>query len=90
MLMTILKGDLAKKQSIALIRIFRAMKEYIIETQGLVSQRDVLRFSLQTNENTEAIRRLQSWLGDQQKIVARTTYMGTVTDPFLIPIHSRS
>ena len=70
MLMTILKGDLAKKQSIALIRIFRAMKDYIIETQGLVSQRDMLRLSLQTNENTEAIRRLQSWLSDQQKIVA--------------------
>lgn len=70
MLMTILKGELAKQQSIALIRIFHAMKDYIVETQGLVTQRDMLRLSLQTNENTEAIRRLQSWLGDQQKIVA--------------------
>ena len=70
MLMTVLKGELAKQQSIALIRIFRSMKDYIVETQGLVTQRDILRLSLQTNENTEAIRRLQSWLGDQQKIVA--------------------
>ncbi len=69
MLMSVLKGDLAIQQSIALIRIFRAMKEYIVETQGLVTQRDMLRLSLQTNENTEAIRNLQSWLGEQQKAV---------------------
>ena len=49
---------------------FKAMKDYIVETQGLVAQRDVLRLSLQTNENTEAIRKLQSWLGEQQKAVA--------------------
>ena len=70
MLMTVLRGELATKQSRALIRIFRAMKDYIVETQGLVAQRDVLRLSLQTNENTEAIRKLQSWLGEQQKAVA--------------------
>ena len=70
MLMTVLRGELATKQSRALIRIFRAMKDYIVETQGLVAQRDVLRLSQQTNENTEAIRKLQSWLGEQQKTVA--------------------
>ena len=70
LLMTVLRGDLAVRQSRALVMAFKTMKDYIIETQGLVSQRDVLRLSLQTNENTEAIRRLQSWLGDQQKIVA--------------------
>ena len=43
MLMTVLKGDLAIQQSKALIRIFQAMKDYIIETQGLVTQRDLLR-----------------------------------------------
>ena len=31
MLMTVLKGDLATRQSKALIRIFRAMKDYIVE-----------------------------------------------------------
>ena len=70
MLMTVLRGELATKQSRALIRIFRAMKDYIVETQGLVAQREVLRLSLQTNENTETIRKLQSWLGEQQKAVA--------------------
>ena len=67
MLMTVLKGDLAIQQSIALIRIFRAMKDYITETQGLVTQRDMIRLSMQTNENTEAIHQLQSSVADQQK-----------------------
>ncbi|MBQ9008357.1 MAG: ORF6N domain-containing protein [Clostridia bacterium] len=70
MLMTILKGDLATQQSKTLIRIFQAMKEYISEIQDLVAQRDMLRLSLQTNENTEAIRKLQSLLGDQHTVVA--------------------
>ncbi len=67
MLMTVLRGDLAIKQSKALIRIFRSMKEYIAEAQGLVTQRDMLRLSMQTNENIEAIHRLQSSVSDQQK-----------------------
>ena len=36
MLMTVLKGDLATKQSIALIKAFKSMKDYIIETNGLL------------------------------------------------------
>ena len=36
MLMTILKGELAIKQSIAIIRLFKAMKDYIVETKPLL------------------------------------------------------
>ncbi|MBP5551643.1 MAG: ORF6N domain-containing protein [Bacilli bacterium] len=36
MLMTVLKGDLATKQSIALIDAFKNMKDYIIENNGLL------------------------------------------------------
>ena len=36
MLMTILKGELATKQSIAIIRLFKAMKDYIVETKPLL------------------------------------------------------
>ena len=67
MLMTVLRGDLAIKQSKALIRIFRSMKEYIAGTQGLVTQRDMLRLSMQTSENTEAIHQLQSSVAIQKK-----------------------
>lgn len=69
MLMTVLRGDLAVKQSKALIRIFRAMKDYIYDTQGLVTQRDLLRLSMQTNENTEAIHNIHSMLEDQQRLL---------------------
>ena len=69
MLMTVLKGDLAIQQSKALIRIFQAMKDYIIETQGLVTQRDLLRLSMQTTEKTEAIRSIHTMLENQQKIL---------------------
>ena len=67
--MTVLKGDLAVKQSKALIRAFRAMKDYIIETQGLVTQRDLLRLSMQTTENTEALRSMHTILENQQKLL---------------------
>jgi hypothetical protein len=70
MLMTVLRGELATQQSKALIRIFRAMKDYIADTQGLATQRDVLRLSMQTTENTEAIRALQTEMKDQQKLLA--------------------
>ena len=70
MLMTVLRGDLAIQQSRALIRIFRAMKDYITETQGLVTQRDILRLSMQTSENTETIRQIQSSLDEHQRTVA--------------------
>ena len=36
MLMTVLKGDLAIKQSIALIRAFKEMKDYIVESNGVL------------------------------------------------------
>ena len=37
MLMTVLKGDLATKQSKALIRLFQSMKHYIIENKTLLT-----------------------------------------------------
>lgn len=39
MLMTVLKGDLAIRQSKALIRTFKQMKDYIIENQDLIGER---------------------------------------------------
>ena len=48
MLMTVLKGDLAVKQSKALIRTFRAMKDYIIENQYLVLSPNTGKMQLKT------------------------------------------
>lgn len=37
MLMTVLRGELAIKQSLALVRLFKAMKDHIIESNGLLT-----------------------------------------------------
>ena len=60
MLMTVLKGEKAIVQSKALIRIFKKMKDYIIENNNyLVSYDDILKLSLQTNENTKNIKEIR-------------------------------
>lgn len=51
MLMTVLKGDLAVHQSIELIRIFKNMKDYIIENQGLIGQREFIQLSMQVTDS---------------------------------------
>lgn len=53
MLMTVLKGELATKQSKALVRLFKQMKDYIVDNQQMINQRDFLRLSLQTAENAQ-------------------------------------
>lgn len=45
MLMTVLRGELATKQSRALIRMFKAMKDYILENQEQLACRDSLQFA---------------------------------------------
>ena len=46
MLMTVLKGPLAVKQSKALIRTFKKMKDYILENRDLIGQREILQLSI--------------------------------------------
>ena len=45
MLMTILKGELAAKQSRDLVQTFKKMKDYILGNQTLIGQREVMRMS---------------------------------------------
>ena len=59
MLMTVLKGELATQQSLALIRIFKSMKDYV-SSGALISAEDFLKLSIQTNENRSAIARLET------------------------------
>ncbi len=58
MLMTVLKGELATKQSKTLIRLFKGMKDYI-SSNTLINADDFLKLSIQTNENTSAIARIE-------------------------------
>lgn len=55
MLMTVLRGDLAVRQSKALIRLFKAMKDYLIENQSLFSQKKYYSLIEKVEQNTEEI-----------------------------------
>ena len=59
MLMTVLKGELATKQSLALIRLFKSMKDYIVQTNNLVTVNEALRISRQVNQNTRKISKIE-------------------------------
>ena len=59
MLMTVLKGELAVKQSKALIRLFKRMKDYIVESNNLLTSRDILELTNQVYENTKGIETLK-------------------------------
>lgn len=54
MLMTILKGELATRQTKALIRLFKGMKDYIIYN-NMISHEDYIKLATQTSENTKDI-----------------------------------
>ena len=62
MLMTVLKGELATKQSLALIRLFKSMKDYIVETNNLITVNEVLKLSKQVDHNTRKIEKIESKL----------------------------
>ena len=55
MLMTVLKGDLATKQSIALIDTFKEMKDYIIENNSLSDINEILKLNNIVNEHSNKI-----------------------------------
>ena len=60
MLMTVLKGDLAIKQSRALIRTFKKMKDYIIDHQSLLGEREYLKLSLSVADSFREIMELNA------------------------------
>ena len=70
MLMTVLKGPLATKQSKALIRIFKQMKDYVIDNQSLLGQREYMQLSLQTTQNTQELLELRNSLSKVDDKVA--------------------
>ena len=62
MLMTVLRGDLAVQQSKILIRLFKSMKDYIVDTNSLTSTNEVLALANQVRSNTEAISEIKGQL----------------------------
>lgn len=71
MLMTVLKGDLAVEQSKALIRTFKKMKDYIIENQNLIGEREYLQLSMQISDNIHKTFELRSDLNEVEDQMAK-------------------
>ena len=55
MLMTVLRGDMAIQQSKMLIRLFKGMKDFILEREHLIGYDEVAKLAIQTSQNTKDI-----------------------------------
>ena len=65
MLMTVLKGELATVQSKALIRLFKSMKDYIVENQQLmISPKDYYALAEKVTSNAADIREIKDKMNE--------------------------
>ena len=75
MLMTVLRGDLAVKQSKALIRLFKRMKDYIIESNSLTKYDEILRLVNKVNNHDSDIKDIKERLEKvMDNFIDSTTY----------------
>ena len=72
LLMTVLKGDLAVRQSRALIRLFKSMKDYLIENQPLLTQKNYFALVDTVEEHSREIKSVVEDIRDiKDKIVTK-------------------
>ena len=81
MLMTVLRGELAIRQSRALIRTFKQMKDFIIENQDFISSKELVQIAIQTNRNTNDIAKIN----DKISTLATKEDLKKVMDNFIDP-----
>ena len=81
MLMTVLRGELAIKQSKALIRTFKQMKDFIIENQDFIGSKELVQIAIQTNQNTNDIVKIN----DKIRALATKEDLKKVMDNFIDP-----
>lgn len=80
MLMTVLKGDLAVQQSMALIRLFKQMKDYIVaENQLLFGNNSITEIAAQTIQNTRDIALLSNEMRENRDALQKV--MENFVDP---------
>ena len=79
--MTVLRGELAIKQSRALIRTFKQMKDFIIENQDFISSKELVQIAIQTNKNTNDIAKIN----DKISTLATKEDLKKVMDNFIDP-----
>ncbi len=91
MLMTVLKGELAIKQSKAIIRIFKAMKDYIINNKYL-EYSDFAKLVLKTEDNTKRIDLLEETMFNYKEKSNKLFFEGQTFDAYslLLDIFNKS
>ncbi len=62
MLMTVLKGGLATKQSIALIDAFKSMKDYIVENNSLLTTNETIKLTNLVNDHSKRLANVEEKL----------------------------
>lgn len=88
MLMTVLRGELAVKQSKALIRMFKQMKDFIIENQDFIGSKELVQIAIQTNQNTNDIKQNSkeiSELNSKMNTLATKEDLKKVMENFIDP-----
>ena len=68
MLMTVLRGELAIRQSRALIRTFKQMKDFIIENQDFIGSKELVQIAIQTNQNTNDIAEIKYQMATKEDL----------------------
>ena len=81
MLMTVLRGELAVKQSKALIRMFKQMKDFIVENQDFITSKELLQIAVQANQNTKDI----ATINNKISTLATKEDLKKVMDNFIDP-----
>ena len=81
MLMTVLRGELAIRQSRALIRTFKQMKDFIIENQDFIGSKELVQIAIQTNKNTNDIAKIN----DKISTLATKEDLKKIMDNFIDP-----
>ena len=62
--MTVFRGDLAIRQSRALIMAYKEMKDFIVQNQSLLGQRVYLHLSMQVSDTQQEVQSIKSQLID--------------------------
>jgi hypothetical protein len=86
MLMTVLRGDLAIRQSRALVSTFKRMKDYILCNQNLIGQRENVRLAMLTADNAIGIQKLRMNLGSVERQRKGGSIHGLITRRFRNPL----
>lgn len=79
MVMTVLKGEEAARQSKLLVRLFKSMKDYITSSNQLTNSDGLIKLTLQVNENTQTIKELNN------KIYKHDEKLIEIMDKFIDP-----